>query len=58
MFSAGRAGGKLKTGLHINGEGTTGCRLGYTLMQAVGLDIPHWGNQSNQTSKVIGEMVV
>ncbi len=58
MFSAGRAGGKLKTGLHIDGQGTTGCRLGYTLMKAVGLDLPTWGNQSNQTNKVISEMVV
>ena len=58
MFSAGRAGGKIKTGLHIDGKGTTGCRLGYTAMRAVGLDIPHWGNQSNQTNKEIGEIVV
>ncbi|MHB1205969.1 MAG: DUF1552 domain-containing protein [Rhodospirillaceae bacterium] len=58
MFSAGRAGGKIKTGLHVDGQGTTGCRLGYTAMKAVGLDLPHWGNQSNQTSKEIGEIVV
>lgn len=58
MFSAGRAGGKLKTGLHIDGGGTTGCRLGYTLMQACGVDVPHWGDKSNQTNKAIGEMVV
>ncbi|HCX13953.1 MAG TPA: hypothetical protein DGZ24_01395 [Rhodospirillaceae bacterium] len=57
MFSAGRAGGRIKTGLHIDGNGTTGCRLGYTMMQAVGLDIPHWGNQSNQTSQEISEIV-
>ena len=58
MFSAGRAGGKIKTGLHIDGAGTAGCRLGYTMMKAVGLDIPHWGNQSNQTNKAIAEIVV
>jgi len=58
MFSAGRAGGRIKTGLHINGAGTTGCRLGYTMMKAVGVDVPHWGNQSNQTNKEIGEIVV
>ena len=58
MFSAGRAGGKIKTGLHIDGNGTTGCRLGYTMMKAIGMDVPHWGNQSNQTNKEIGEIVV
>ena len=58
MFSAGRAGGKMKTGLHVDGQGTTGCRLGYTMMKTLGLEIPHWGNQSNQTSKEIGEILV
>ena len=58
MFSAGRCGGKIKTGLHIDGQGTTGCRLGYTMMRNLGLDIPHWGNQSNQTNKEISEIVV
>ena len=58
MFSAGRAGGRIRTGLHIDGDGTTGCRLGYTMMQAVGLDIPHWGDQSNQTNQEIGEIIV
>ncbi len=58
MFSAGRGGGKLKTGYHLDGAGTPGCRLGYTLMKTLGLDIPSWGTQSNQTSKEIGEIVV
>ena len=48
----------IKTGLHIDGKGTTGCRLGYTAMKAMGMEIPHWGNQSNQTNKEIGEIVV
>ena len=52
------AGGKLKTGMHLDGAGTPGCRLGYTLMKTMGLDIPSWGTQSNQTSKEIGEILV
>jgi hypothetical protein len=58
MFTAGKAGGKIKTGLHIDGNNTPGCRLGYTCMRLMGLDVPSWGNQSNQTSKEIGEMLV
>jgi hypothetical protein len=58
MFSAGRAGGKLKTGLHIDGTGTPGCRLGYTLMKTMGVGLSSWGTQSNQTSKEIGEILV
>lgn len=57
MFSAGRAGGKVKTGLHIDGAGTPGCRLGYTAMQLMGVDIPSWGDKSNNTSKEIGEIL-
>ncbi len=58
MFSAGRAGGRVKTGLHIVGDGTPGTRLGYTAMRVMGLDIPYWGDQSNKTSKEIGEILV
>jgi len=58
MFSAGRAGGKIKTGLHLDGGGTPGTRLGYTMMKTLGVDIKSWGTQSNDTSKEIGEILV
>jgi hypothetical protein len=58
MFSAGNAGGRVKTGLHIDGGGSPGCRLGYTAMRLMGLDVPSWGDQSNNTSSEIGEILV
>jgi hypothetical protein len=58
MFTAGRAGGRIKTGLHIDGGGSPGTRLGYTAMRLMGLDVPSWGTQSNLTSKEIGEILV
>jgi len=58
MMTAGGGGGKLKTGFHVDGTGTPGCRVGYTLMRTLGLDITSWGTQSNQTSKEIGEILV
>jgi hypothetical protein len=58
MFTAGRAGGKFKTGLHIDGGGTQGARLGYTVMKTLDLDITSWGTQSNNTSKLISEILV
>jgi hypothetical protein len=58
MFSAGTAGGRVRTGLHIDGGGTPGCRLGYTAMQLMGVDVPSWGDKSNNTSKEIGEILV
>lgn len=58
MFTAGRAGGRIKTGLHIDGAGTGGTRLGYTAMKLFGLDNASWGAQSNGTSSEIGEILV
>ncbi|MGE3335963.1 MAG: DUF1552 domain-containing protein [Rhodospirillaceae bacterium] len=58
MFTAGTAGGRIKTGLHVQGNGEAGTRLGYTLMKVMGLDIPSWGTLSNTTSKEIGEILV
>lgn len=58
MFSAGRAQGRVKTGMHLSGGGTPGTRLGYTAMKLMGLDVASWGDQSNTTSKDIGEILV
>ena len=57
MFTAGRAGGRVKTGLHINGGGTPGTRVGYTAMKIFGVDATQWGTQSNLTSKEVSEML-
>lgn len=58
MFSAGTAQGRVRTGLHINGGGSPGCRLGYTAQRLMGLDVPSWGDKSNKTSKEISEILV
>jgi hypothetical protein len=58
MFSAGTAGGRVKTGLHIDGGGTPGCRLGFTAQRLMGLDIPSWGDKSNTTSSPVSEILV
>ncbi len=58
MFSAGSAGGRVKTGLHIDGATSPGCRLGYTAMRLMGLDVPSWGDKSNKTSAEISEILV
>ncbi|MCY4265445.1 MAG: DUF1552 domain-containing protein [Gammaproteobacteria bacterium] len=58
MFSAGTAGGRVKTGLHVDGGGTAGCRLGFTAQRLMGMDIESWGDKSNHTSSEIGEILV
>jgi hypothetical protein len=57
MLTAGRAGGRVKTGQHIAGGGTTAARVGYTAMKVFGLDVASWGTKSNGTSKEVGEML-
>ncbi len=58
LFTAGRAGGRIKSGLHIDGGGGPGARVGYTALKAFGLDATSWGTKSNATSKEIGEILV
>lgn len=58
MFTAGNAGGRVRTGLHIDGAGSPGCRLGFTAQRLMGLDISSWGSKSNTTSDVISELLV
>jgi hypothetical protein len=58
MFTAGTAGGKVKTGLHIDGKGTAVTRLGYTSMRVMGVEKDAWGTNSNKTSQEIGEILV
>jgi len=58
MFTAGRAGGKVKTGLHIDGGGTPATRMGFTAQRLMGLEVKEWGTKSNNTSKEVGEILV
>jgi hypothetical protein len=58
MFTAGRAGGKVKTGIHVDGAGGSSARLGYTIQKVMGVDTQSWGTKSNNTSKELGEILV
>lgn len=57
MMTAGSAGGRVKTGLHISGEGSPVSRVGLTLQQVMGVAVDKWGTQSLETKKSIGEML-
>jgi hypothetical protein len=58
MMTAGSAGGRIKTGLHIPGGGTPVSRVGLTLQTAMGVSVDKWGTGSMETNKNIGEMLV
>ena len=46
VFTAGSAGGRLKTGLHISAEGDAATRVGFTIQKALGVVTNKWGVES------------
>ena len=58
MMLAGRAGGKIRTGLHIDGGGTPASRVGLTLQQMMGVPVDAWGEGGMRTNKTISEIMV
>ena len=57
MFTAGRAGGRVQSGLHVDGGGTAATRVGYTAMKVFGVETASWGSKSNGTSSEVSEIL-
>ena len=57
FMTAGRAGGRLRTGVHISGVGESCSRVGLTLQQTMGLNVGKWGTDQNQTDRPISEIL-
>lgn len=58
VFLAGRAGGRARSGLHVDLKGGSVAQVGYTALRLLGVDTPSWGTLSNKSSEVINEVVV
>jgi hypothetical protein len=58
MFVCGRAGGKIKTGIHVKAEGEPVTRVGFTLQQSLGVPVENWGTMSLNTSKPVSEIMI
>ncbi len=58
LMTVGRAGGRIKSGLHVPGSGDPVTRVGLTCMRAMGLNIDAWGAKSLRVTKPIGEILV
>jgi hypothetical protein len=58
VFTAGRAGGKVKTGLHIDLQRRSPTAVGYTALQVMGAELPSWGTGNNKSSEVLHEILV
>jgi hypothetical protein len=57
ILTAGRAGGLMKTGLHIPSGGDPASRVGLTLQQVLGVPTNAWGTDAMQTSRTISEVM-
>ena len=58
FLAGGQRSGKIKTGLHVKGDGEPGSRVGLTVQQAMGLSINAWGVGSMRTARPLTELFV
>jgi hypothetical protein len=57
IYLAGSAGGRIKTGFHVVGNGDPITRVGLTAMRVMGVQIDKWGTNSLQTAKPVTEIL-
>ncbi|MFT4025513.1 MAG: DUF1552 domain-containing protein [Novosphingobium sp.] len=57
MLLAGSAGGKVKSGICIDGKGSPISRVGLTIQQAMGVSVDRWGTKSMETNRTITEIM-
>jgi Protein of unknown function (DUF1552) len=57
MMTAGRANGRVKTGLHVDGKGVQGTSLGFTVQRIMGLPVSRWGTKSLDTDRELSEII-
>ena len=50
---AGKAGGALETGWHVRDERGNFCRAHYTILRAMGIDVPSYGFNGAETSQAL-----
>lgn len=56
LLLAGGAGGKLATGLHVNGNGAKATQVLLTVLRAVGHDLPSFGDEIAYTDKIVEDI--
>ena len=58
VMLAGRAGGKVKTGLHITGASEPISRIGLTAQQIMGVPVDSWGAGAMRSKRPVSEILV
>ena len=57
MMTAGRAGGRIRSGIHMDGKDQPVTQVGLTLLRAMGAESREWGDGSMHTGAVIDEIL-
>jgi hypothetical protein len=57
IMTIGNAGGRIKTGNHVVGNGDPTSRIGLTALQVMGVNVNRWGTGSMETDKTIAEIL-
>jgi hypothetical protein len=57
IMIAGRAGGRVRPGVHVRGGGDATTRVGLTVQQVMGLNLASWGTKANETSRPVTEIL-
>jgi hypothetical protein len=57
IMTAGSGGGRIKTGLYVDGQGTSVARLGLTMQQVMGVALDSWGGGPLETRKPVAEIL-
>lgn len=58
VMLAGRAGGKVKSGIHVASQGDAISRVGLTMQQLMGVPLDGWGTGSMRTNRPVSEILV
>ena len=57
VMIAGAAGGRLRPGVHVRGNGEPVTRVGLTVQQVMGLPVSEWGTRSLLTSRPVSAIL-
>lgn len=58
VMTAGRASGRVRTGIHFAGNNRSATQIGLSVMKAVGVKTNQWGKGSMQTNDTVAGLIV
>jgi len=57
VMLAGHAGGRVRAGVHVAGNGEPVTRIGLTVQQAMGLTVESWGTRGMEATRPVSEVL-